>query len=37
MLKEVFGDNAMSRARIFQWHKRFSKAWEKVEDEERPG
>ena len=37
MLKEVFGDNAMSRARVFLWHKRFSEGREEVEDDERPG
>lgn len=37
ILKEVFGDNAMSRARVFEWHKRFYEGREEVEDDERPG
>lgn len=37
MLKEVFGDNAMSRARVFEWHKRFYEGREEVEDDERSG
>lgn len=37
MLKEVFGENVMSRARVFEWHKRFSEGREEVEDDERPG
>ncbi|KAJ4434182.1 hypothetical protein ANN_22730 [Periplaneta americana] len=34
---EVFVDNAMSRARVFIWHKRFSEGRQEVEDDERPG
>jgi len=37
MLKELSGDNAMSRARVFVWDKRFSEGREEVEDDERPG
>lgn len=37
MLTEVFGDNALSRARVFEWHKRFTEGREEVEDDERPG
>nr|CAH7718403.1 unnamed protein product [Callosobruchus chinensis] len=37
LLKEVFGDNCMSRTRVFEWHKRFSEGREEVEDDERTG
>jgi histone-lysine N-methyltransferase SETMAR len=37
MLKEVFGDNYMSCARVFEWHRRFSEGREEVEEDERPG
>ena len=36
MLKEEFGDNAMSRVRVFIWHKGFSEGREEVEDDKRP-
>ena len=37
LLKEVFGDNTLSRTRVFEWHRRFSEGREEVEDDERPG
>ena len=37
LLKEVFGDNCMSRTRVFEWHKPFSEGREEVEDDERTG
>ena len=37
LLKEVFGDNCMSRSQIFEWHKRFLEGREIVEDDERSG
>lgn len=37
LLKEVFGDNTMSRTCVFEWHRRFSEGREEVEDDERPG
>nr|CAH7752029.1 unnamed protein product [Callosobruchus chinensis] len=37
LLKEVLGDNCMSRTRVFEWHKRFSEGREEVEDDERTG
>nr|CAH7740212.1 unnamed protein product [Callosobruchus chinensis] len=37
LLKEVFGDNCMSRTRVFEWHKRFSEGREEFEDDERTG
>ena len=32
MLKDVYGDNLMSRSRVFEWHKRFSEGQEEEED-----
>jgi transposase len=37
MLTEAYGADFMSRARVFEWHKRFSDGREDVEDDERPG
>jgi transposase len=37
LLKEGYGDNVMSRARVSEWHKRFMEDREEVEDDERPG
>lgn len=37
LLKEAFGDNCMSRTRVFEWYKRFLEGREEVEDEERCG
>lgn len=34
---KVFGDEAMSRAQVFQWHKKFKNGREGVEDEPRSG
>ena len=36
-LKEVYGEDAMSRMQIFQWHKRFGKGRKKVEDDPKTG
>ena len=33
LLKDVNCDNLMSRARVFEWHKRFSDGREEVEDD----
>ena len=33
LLKDVHGDNLMSRLRVFEWHERFSEGWEEVEDD----
>ena len=33
LLKNVYGDNLMSRSRVFEWHKRFSEDREEVEDD----
>ena len=33
----MYGDNLMSRSRVFEWHKRFSEGREEVEDDEHPG
>ena len=37
LLKDVYGDNLMSRSRVFEWHKRFSEGREEVEDDQHPG
>ena len=33
MLHEVYGDETMSRSRVFEWHKRFKEGREGVEDD----
>lgn len=35
--QQVYGDDSLSRARVFVWHKRFSDGRDSVEDNERPG
>ena len=37
MLQEVYGDETMSRSRVFEWHKRFKEGHEDVEDNSRSG
>ena len=37
MLQEVYGDETMSRSRVFEWHKRFKEGREDVEDDSRSG
>ena len=37
MLQETCGDQAMSRARVFEWHRRFREGEEDVEDKPRSG
>ena len=37
LLQEVYGDDAMSRTRLFEWHRRFKKGRENVEDDHRSG
>ena len=36
-LRQTFGDDAMSRAQAFRWHKMFSEGKAAVEDEQRSG
>ena len=33
LLKDMHGDNLTSRSRVFEWHKRFTKGWEELEDD----
>ena len=33
LLQEVYGDDAMSRTRLFEWHRRFKEGREEVEDD----
>ena len=35
--KEVYGNECLSRARVFEWFKRFQDGREDVEDDSRPG
>jgi hypothetical protein len=34
VLREVYGKDALPRAHVFAWHKRFAEGREDVEDEE---
>lgn len=37
MLLEAYGDKCLSRARVFEWHKRFLEGRDSVKDDDRPG
>ena len=37
LLQEVYGDDAMSRTRLFEWHRRFKEGREEMEDDLRSG
>jgi hypothetical protein len=37
LLTEAYGEDCMSRARVFEWYKRFSEGRESVKDDDRPG
>ncbi|KAJ8951899.1 hypothetical protein NQ318_019877 [Aromia moschata] len=37
MLKEAYGDECLSRTRVFEWFKRFKEGRETTEDDPRPG
>ena len=37
LLQEVYGDDTMSRTRLFEWHRRFKEGREAVEDDHRSG
>jgi hypothetical protein len=37
LLREVYGEDTLSRARVFEWHRRFLGVREDVEDDEQPG
>jgi hypothetical protein len=37
LLREAYVQNTLSRARVFEWHKRRSEERENVEDEEKDG
>ncbi|KAG5321996.1 MOS1T transposase, partial [Acromyrmex heyeri] len=37
LLKEAYGENSLSRARVFEWYKRFSEGRESIEDDQHPG
>ena len=37
LLTEAYGEECMSRARTFEWHKGFSEGRESVKDDDCPG
>ncbi|KAJ8958890.1 hypothetical protein NQ318_019658 [Aromia moschata] len=37
MLKELYGNECLSRTQIFEWFKRFKEGREMTEDDPRPG
>ena len=37
LLQDVYGDDAMSQARVFEWHRRFKEGRKDVEDDPRGG
>ena len=37
LLTEAYGEDCVSRARVFQWHKRILEGRESVKDDDRPG
>jgi transposase len=37
LMQKAYGDEALSRTTIFEWHKRFREGGESVKDDERSG
>jgi len=37
LMRQVYGDNYLSRAQIFRWYARFKSCVETIEDKVRPG
>ena len=37
LLQEVYGNDTMSRTRLFEWHRRFKEGREEVENDQRSG
>ena len=37
LLQEVYGDDTMSRTRLFEWHRRFKEGREQMEDDHTSG
>jgi hypothetical protein len=37
MMRQVYGENCLSRAQICRWYERFKSGVETIEDEARPG
>ena len=35
LLQEIYGDDTMSKTRLFEWHRRFKEGRDKVEDDHR--
>jgi len=37
LMRQMYGDNCLSRVQIFSWYARFKSGVETIEDEARPG
>ena len=37
MIQEAYGDQALSKTRVFEWHKKFKDGQESLEDAPRAG
>lgn len=37
LLKQVYGEQSLSRSQVFEWHRRFKEGREDVEDDEHSG
>ena len=37
LMRQVYGDNSLSRPQIFRWYTRFKSGVETIEDEATPG
>ena len=37
LMRQVYGDNCLSRAQIFRWYAQFKSGVETIEDDARPG
>jgi hypothetical protein len=37
LIKQVYGDNALSRTRVFEWYARYREGRENLEDDESSG
>jgi len=37
LMRQVYGDNCLSRSQIYRWRARFKSGVETIEDEARPG
>ena len=37
LMKKVYGDDCLSRTRVFEWYKRFQDGRDALEDDPKPG